>query len=86
MAMGSENLRLCRRAIRVIAIVALLLEVLDGVQQQTNLSTAERTRTKLLHAMAAGKELHGVRPCKLGDEWVYVMQLEPDFVAGRKAK
>ena len=34
MAMGSENLRLCRRTIRVIAIVALLLAVLDGVQQQ----------------------------------------------------
>ena len=70
MAMGSENLRLCRRAIRVIAIVALLLGVLDGVQPQTNrpLSAAERTRTKLLEAVAAGKELHGVRPCKLGDE------------------
>ena len=52
---GSENLRLCRRAIRVIAIVALLLGVLDGVQQQqTYLTAAERTRTKLLEAVAAG--------------------------------
>ena len=86
MAMGSENLRLCRRAIRVIAIVALLFGVLDGVlQQQTYLTApAERTRTKLLEAVAAGKELHGVRPHKLGDEWVYVLQLEPDFAAARK--
>ena len=76
MAMGSENLRRCRRAFRVIAIVALLLGVLDGVQQQPNLSAAERTRTKLLEAVATGKGLHGVRPHKLGDEWVYVMQLE----------
>jgi hypothetical protein len=78
MAMGSENLRLCRRTIRVISIIALLLGVLDGVQQQPNrpLSVAERTRTKLLEAVAAGKELHGVHPHKLGDEWVYVMQLE----------
>jgi hypothetical protein len=84
MAMGSENLRLCRRAIRVIAIVALLLGVLDGVQQQqTYLTAAERTRTKLLEAVAAGKELHGVRPHKLGDEWVYVLQLEPDFATAR---
>ena len=81
---GSENLRLCRRAIRVIAIVALLLGVLDGVQQQqTYLTAAERTRTKLLEAVAAGKELHGVRPHKLGDEWVYVLQLEPDFATAR---
>jgi hypothetical protein len=66
---------------RVIAIVALLLGVLDGMQQQPNrpLSAAERTRTKLLEAVAAGKELHGVRPHKLGDEWVYVLQLEPDL-------
>jgi hypothetical protein len=42
--------------------------VLDGVlQQQTYLTApAERTRTKLLEAVAAGKELHGVRPHKLG--------------------
>jgi hypothetical protein len=84
MAMGSENLRPCRRAIRVIAIVALLFGVLDGVlQQQTYLTAAERTRTKLLEAVAAGKELHGVRPHKLGDEWVYVLQLEPDFATAR---
>ena len=77
-------MRLCRRAIRVIAIVALLLGVLDGVQQQqTYLTAAERTRTKLLEAVAAGKELHGVRPHKLGDEWVYVLQLEPDFATAR---
>ena len=81
---GSENLRLCRRAFRVIAIVALLLGVLDDVQQQqTYLTAAERTRTKLLEAVAAGKELHGVRPHKLGDEWVYVLQLEPDFATAR---
>ena len=85
--LGSENLRLSRHAIRVTVSVALLLGVLDGVQQQTNrpLSAALwRTRTKLLQAVAAGKELHGVRPCKLGDEWVYVLQLEPHFAAARK--
>ena len=77
-------MRPCRRAIRVIAIVALLFGVLDGVlQQQTYLTAAERTRTKLLEAVAAGKELHGVRPHKLGDEWVYVLQLEPDFATAR---
>ena len=77
----------CWWSFLVLAIFVLRLGVLDGVHQQPNrrpLAAAGRPRTKLLEAVAAGKELHGVRPHKLGDEWVYVLQLEPDFAAARK--